>query len=112
MASRTELSSWLRASQDSRLLKGLDQICIRPGFRRGRLGGSSRDELESRPRCHLAVWSAVPSQLLFSVYKADLRLWQRMGDETHRRLRAERKLGREVRRGPVPGLHVGCPRYS
>lgn len=72
---------------------------------------SSREELESRSCCHLAVWSAVPSQLLFCVYKADLRLWQRVEDETHS-LRAERKLGREVRRGPVPGLHVGCPRYS
>lgn len=40
----------------------------------GTVGGSSREKLESRPRCHLAVWSAAPAQLPFSVYKADLRL--------------------------------------
>lgn len=45
----------------------------------GTVGGSSREKLESRPRCHLAVWSAAPAQLPFRVYKADLRLVMEKG---------------------------------
>lgn len=60
--------------QDSGLLKGADKIYIQPGFRWGHLGAAVEKKLESRPCCRLAVWSAIPSQLPFSVYKADLKL--------------------------------------